>query len=72
MLIFRPRLVTELRIRAAAERQLRTEFDPGKYYDQHEINSILMRNEVVRPRAFATAMITLYPTMATCFIEDLL
>lgn len=42
--VFRPRLVTELEVRAAAERHLRSRFNVGRYREKDEINSILQHN----------------------------
>ena len=39
--VFRPRLTTELEVRAAAERHLRLRFNTGRYFDKDEINAIL-------------------------------
>jgi hypothetical protein len=42
--VFRPRLATELEVRAAAERHLRLRFNTGRYFDKDEINAILRHN----------------------------
>lgn len=42
--IFRPRLPTELAVRAEAEIHLRSSFDVGRYFSDDEINSILQHN----------------------------
>lgn len=44
ILVFRPRLETELEVRAAAEQHLRVRFNVGRYADKNEINAILHYN----------------------------
>src|SRR5882672_1896017 len=44
VLVFRPRLETELVVRAAAERHLRARFNVGIYHDKDAINAILQHN----------------------------